>query len=114
MDIEIKDNSDMLSTFILKGEFDIYNTVIFKKQINERIEKGTRYIICDLTRVSYIDSSGIGSLMVCLSSLKKVEGRFMLVGVKDAVKKVFEITKMISFFEIYDMVSEATASIETI
>ncbi len=103
---------DDVTTFVdLEGDFDIYNTVQLKKKISELVDEGYRNIICNLAQVSYVDSSGIGALMVCLSLLKKKNGRFILMSAYESVKKVLEITKMHTFFEIYDNEEQALASI---
>ncbi|WP_234944332.1 STAS domain-containing protein [Brachyspira intermedia] len=48
--------------------------------------------------VYYIDSSGIGVFISALGAFKKVNGKICFVKVTDPVKKVFELTKINSFF----------------
>jgi len=66
-------------------------------------------VIINLEKVSYIDSSGIGALISSLSNLKKYQGGLKIINVYASVKKVFELTKLTSFFEIYESEGEALA-----
>jgi anti-sigma B factor antagonist len=45
-----------------------------------------------------------------LSNLKKYQGSLKIINVFASVKKVFELTKLTSFFEIYDGEEKALAS----
>jgi len=49
-------------------------------------------------------------LISSLSNLKKVGGAMKLINVYASVRKVFELTKLTSFFEIYDNEADALAA----
>jgi Anti-anti-sigma regulatory factor (antagonist of anti-sigma factor) len=66
--------------------------------------------VINLDKVSYIDSSGIGALISSLSNLKKYQGGLKICNVSGSVRKVFELTKLTSFFEIYDSEQEAISA----
>ncbi|HOJ50793.1 MAG TPA: STAS domain-containing protein [Spirochaetota bacterium] len=91
----------------INGEIDLYNAPDIKDTIKNLIDSGKRQVIINLEKVSYIDSSGIGVLISSLSNLKKVGGALKIINVYASVKKVFELTKLTSFFEIYDSEEEA-------
>jgi len=91
----------------INGEIDLYNAPDIKDTIKNLIDSGKRQVIINLEKVSYIDSSGIGVLISSLSNLKKVGGALKIINVYASVKKVFELTKLTSFFEIYDSEDEA-------
>lgn len=94
----------------INGEIDLYNAPDIKDNIKVLIDEGKRQIIINLEKVSYIDSSGIGVLISSLSNLKKVGGALKIINVYASVKKVFELTKLTSFFDIFDGEDEAIAS----
>lgn len=112
LQIDIRKHDDKTVFLDLAGDFDIYNTVQIKKDIAALVEQGHKHIVCNLEKVGYIDSSGIGALMVSLSLVKKHEGRFILLNVYESVKKVLEITKMTTFFEIFSSEDEILDSID--
>ena len=93
----------------IQGEIDLYNAPEIKDAIQKLIEQQKYNIIINLEKVSYIDSSGIGALISSLSNLKKYQGSLKIINVYASVKKVFELTKLTSFFEIYDSEDEALA-----
>ncbi len=99
-----------IAVFDINGEIDLYNAPEIKDKIKEEMNKGKVNIIINLDKVSYIDSSGIGVLISSLSNLKKVGGALKLINVYASVRKVFELTKLTSFFDIYDNESDALAA----
>jgi len=104
--IEVREHDSKTVFIDLDGDFDIYNTVEIKNQVNDLISRDFTNIVFNFKNVGYIDSSGIGATMVILSQMKKAGGRFILMNVFDSVKRVFEITKMTTFFEIINSEEE--------
>ncbi len=96
--------------FDITGEIDLYNAPEIKEKIKEEMNKNKVNIIINLDKVTYIDSSGIGVLISSLSNLKKVGGALKLINVYASVRKVFELTKLTSFFDIYDSEADAITS----
>lgn len=94
----------------VNGEIDLYNAPEIKDTINKLIEEKKYNVVINLDKVSYIDSSGIGALISSLSNLKKYQGGLKICNVSGSVRKVFELTKLTSFFEIYDSEQEAIAA----
>ncbi len=109
MEIEVR-NRDKVAILDINGEIDLYNAPEIKSKIGELMESGKSDIIINLEKVSYIDSSGIGVLISSLSSLKKAGGSLKIINVFASVRKVFELTKLTSFFDIYDSEDNAMNS----
>ncbi|MBL8993564.1 MAG: STAS domain-containing protein [Spirochaetia bacterium] len=97
----------------IDGEIDLYNAPEIKDTIKAQMDGGHKKIIINLENVSYIDSSGIGALISSLSNLKKIGGGLKIINVYDSVRKVFELTKLTSFFEIYDSEEEAVSAYQS-
>ena len=100
---------DGITILDIQGEIDLYNAPEIKDIIQKLIEAQKYNVIINLEKVSYIDSSGIGALISSLSNLKKYQGGLKIINVCASVKKVFELTKLTSFFEIYESEGEALA-----
>jgi len=109
MEINQREKNDIIILDIT-GEIDLYNAPEIKDIINTLIEKQKYNVIINLEKVTYIDSSGIGALISSLSNLKKYQGGLKIINVFASVRKVFELTKLTSFFEIFDSEDEAVAS----
>lgn len=97
----------------LTGEVDLYHAPKIKDVVLEKIKEGHDNIIIDLEKVTYIDSTGIGSLIFSRTTINKNGGNLILINIKDSVKKIFELTKLNSFFKICEDVDHALSSITT-
>ena len=106
MEINRRETGDIV-IFDINGEIDLYNAPEIKEKIKDELNKNKVNVIINLDRVSYIDSSGIGVLISSLSNLKKIGGALKLINVYASVRKVFELTKLTSFFDIYDNEDDA-------
>ena len=82
-------------------------TLELHETVKKEIEKGFNKIIIDLSKVKWMNSSGLGIIMGCLTSLRNAEGDLKLCGVTEKVKSLFMITKLITLFETYTTADEA-------
>ena len=78
-----------------------------EKQVDEVIRQNEKWVIFDLSRVTFIDSSCVGTLVIALSRLKKAGGTLRLTGVKDMVEGVLKLTQATKIIETYRTVAEA-------
>ncbi len=85
--------------------------VAFKEKLEELRDSGKTKVIIDLSKADFMDSSGIGALIGALTTMKKVDGEVKLAGMKDRIKNLFLLTRLLGpVFEDYDTVEEAAAS----
>ena len=68
-------------------------------------------IVLDLTRLSYLDSAGVGAVVSCGKRAAE-SGRVMKIAIATAgpVRRIFEITQLERGFEIFDDAAKAAAS----
>jgi len=78
-----------------------------EQAVDELIRQHETRVIFDLSGVPFIDSSGIGTIVRCLTKLKKVGGTLRLTGVKGMVEGVFKLTQIDKVLEIYPTAAEA-------
>jgi len=83
----------------------------FRTQWSEAINGGAKVLVILLGKVPMIDSSGVGSLMRCYSSLKAVGGRVKLVAATEVVRQTLSVTHLDKLFDFYDDEPSALASI---
>jgi anti-sigma B factor antagonist len=96
----------------IEGEVDLYNAPQIKDVVSKNVQDGFIKVIINLDGVTYIDSSGIGSLIFCRSLLKQNNGALCILKIHDSVKRVFELTKLTSIFSVFDDEMEALESFE--
>ncbi len=85
----------------IKGDVDLYSSPQVRKAIIALAEKKTPVILVDLHEVSYMDSSGVATLVEGLQQAGKYQGKFKLFGLSPAVQEVFELSRLDKVFEIY-------------
>jgi anti-sigma B factor antagonist len=86
----------------------------FRAQWSGAIYGGAKVLVILLGKVPMIDSSGVGSLMRCYSSLKAVGGRVKLVAASEVVRQTLGVTHLDKLFDFYDDEPAALASIPTV
>jgi anti-sigma B factor antagonist len=68
-------------------------------------------IVLELKDLEYIDSQGVGTLVSVLNRTREIGGDVKLAGVKnELVRKVLELTKMPTIFQIFDDAQQAVSS----
>jgi len=85
----------------------------FKDKIEELKDAGKTRVVIDLSKADFMDSSGIGALIGALTSIKKADGDMKLAGMKDRIKNLFLLTRLLGpVFDDYDTIEEAAKSFE--
>ena len=73
-----------------------------------RMEKANKInVLFDLSKMTHIDSSGLGILVQVLQKAKAGGGKVVLAALQQAPKIVFDITKVSRVFEIVPTVADA-------
>jgi anti-sigma B factor antagonist len=78
-----------------------------EQQVDSLIRANELRVILDLSQVTHIDSAAIGSVVRCLSQLKKFGGSLRLAGVKGMIEGTLKLTKVDKLIQIYSTASEA-------
>ena len=100
---------DGVTVFQVSGEINISTSPDFKKHLEKQPAKK---IIIDLEKVSYIDSSGLATLVEILKKTKLQGGSLALAGMSDKVRSLFEITKLDKLFLVVKNQEEALGRIK--
>ena len=79
------------------------------KNLKSRIGKGTKNVLFDFRNVRWINSTGIGSILGCLTTLQKKGGDVRFVNLVGATRRYFEMTKIDTVVKIYDHLDDAVA-----
>ncbi|HSP45441.1 MAG TPA: STAS domain-containing protein [Chthoniobacterales bacterium] len=95
----------------LEGEIDLHVSPRVAQALGVMIEKKPTRLVIDLSAVSYIDSSGLAVLIEGMQNVEAYGGKFILVGLHDNVKPIFEIARLDRVFIILPDVDAALAAI---
>lgn len=92
------------------GEVDVYTAPGLREQLIKLVGQGSIHVVVDLSRVEFLDSTGLGVLVGALKRLRAVGGTLGLVCAHERLLKVFRITALDRVFALYDTVEAATAA----
>ena len=107
----MSDSSTVLGILALEGDIDLYQTPVVKEKLNELIDRKTERILVDLSRVNYIDSSGLALFIECLQRIATYEGKLGLFGLQPTVSHIFEIARLDQVLHIYPDETTARAAL---
>ena len=67
-------------------------------------------VVLDLSKVEFIDSSGLGALVSCLRQAHATGGDIKLYGLGKSARALFELVRMHRVFEVFNNADEAISS----
>jgi anti-sigma B factor antagonist len=74
------------------------------------IDEKPKRLVVDLSRVPYVDSSGLAVLIGAMQSLELDGGVFMFVGAQEAVRLILESARLDQYFHLFPNVDAALAA----
>ena len=104
---------DDATTVTVSGDVDLYSSPEVRKIIMALTEEETPFILIDLHGVQYMDSSGIATLVEGLQQVGKYDGRLILYGLNNAVREVFELSRLDRVFQIFPNAEAAQQSLQS-
>jgi anti-sigma B factor antagonist len=94
----------------IAGEVDMHNSPAVRTELLAAAGRRPPLILVDLSRVEYIDSSGLATLVECLQHAAVYGGKLALVGARRATMDVFAISRLDRVFSFYASEDEALAA----
>jgi anti-sigma B factor antagonist len=91
----------------LMGEPDTEN---LRDKIYSLLQEGFNKIVVDMKGVRWISSSGLGTLIAALTSVRNKSGDLRLANITEKVESLFAITQLVKVFKTYETVDRAVAS----
>jgi anti-anti-sigma factor len=77
--------------------------------VRTSLVNGERKIVINFSKVSYLDSSGVGELVGCYTSIKGKGGELRICGMNSKIFSLIKMTSLHSVFEVKDTEEEALA-----
>lgn len=81
-----------------------------KDKIDGLVKAGSNKILLNMKKVSFMDSSGVGELVSCYTTVSRSGGKLKLFNLNDKVHDLLQITQLISVFETFDDEAKAIGS----
>jgi anti-sigma B factor antagonist len=106
MEIPVESVGDVTVATVPVEELDASNAGDFKRDVGPILDAGTK-LVFDLSRLRFVDSSGLGAFISCLRRLNAKGGDVKLCGMSKQVRAVFELVRMHRVFDIRGTRDEA-------
>ncbi len=102
--------SDRPNVLPLEGEIDLHVSPRVAISLAQMAEKKPDRLVVDLSRVSYIDSSGLAVLIEGMQNVERYGGKFAIAGMPETVRPIFEIARLDQVFQVFPDVDAALAA----
>ena len=84
----------------VSGEVDVFSARPLKVALTRELDQGNYSVIVDLSRVAYMDSTGLGVLVAAFKRAHEHHGTIALVGLNRQLLKIFDMTGLNRVFDI--------------
>ncbi|HEV2349979.1 MAG TPA: STAS domain-containing protein [Terriglobia bacterium] len=95
----------------LIGRMDADTNKEFEAAVQQLVQEGSIYLVVDVNELLYINSAGLGSFLRNAKRAQEKGGALLLCNLKGLVKEVFEMTRLISVFPVFESADAACQSI---
>lgn len=110
MKVNVRSEGDVsvvdLSGKITIGEGD----VVLRETVETLLKEGRSKLVLNLSRISYMDSAGIGELVACYKRSREKGGQLKLLNPSGKVYDLLQLTKLEEIFETFRDEGEAIQS----
>jgi anti-anti-sigma factor len=86
----------------IEGRLDTTNFSQLENKIMGHVDSGKINIIVDCTYMDYVSSSGLRIFLMSLKKITSLNGQFVLCGLQENIREIFEISGFTSIFKIYE------------
>lgn len=86
------------------------DAVSLNEKLHELIEDGKTNIVADLSKVKFMNSSGLGMLIGGLTTMRKAGGDLRIANATDKIESLLVITKLITVFKHFKSLDKAIES----
>jgi anti-sigma B factor antagonist len=101
--------TEAAATAVIEGptQFIIDNRAEVRQRIRSQLEQGRATVIIDLSRTEYVDSAGLGTLVLLNKEARAAGGCLVLAGLSDHVRDLLRLVRLDEVFTIAATVEEA-------
>jgi len=99
-----------VTVLTLKGRLTVGESNGLREKVNQLVAASKFNLVMDLSTLDYIDSTGLGNLVIYYTSLKKQGGALKLVNLNKRNIELLLLTKLHTVFEVFDQVPDAVNS----
>ncbi|MBO3463086.1 STAS domain-containing protein [Aetokthonos hydrillicola Thurmond2011] len=83
------------------GNFDGRKGRQVYEEMTRAIALGTKTILIDFQDITFMDSSGFGTMLLALRIVRQKQGRLVICSINEQIRMIFEISDTIKLFEFF-------------
>lgn len=102
--------TESAKVFAPAGAIDLHVSPEMRGSLREIIDQKPKRLVVDLSRVPYVDSSGLAVLIGAMQSLEHEGGVFLLAGAQEGVRTILESARLDQYFRLFPTVADACAA----
>ena len=111
MALEIEEHQvEGVTVLALKGRITVGEVTPVREKITQLLAEGRNKIVLDLANVDYIDSTGLGNLVISYTQVKKTEGALKLLNLNKRNVELLALTRLHTIFEVFAQETDAVNS----
>jgi anti-anti-sigma factor len=107
LDVESRQTDSGVTVLAPTGRLDVAGAPALKDAVSEAMKNGKPRLVIDMEGVSFVDSSGLGSVVAALKQVRTSQGDLRLAAPNQQVRVVLELTTLDRVFPYYATVEEA-------
>src|SRR3982750_2459064 len=89
------------------AQFIVDNRADVRQRVRAELEQGRTTVVVDLSRTEYVDSAGLGTLVLLNKEARAAGGCLVLAGLSDHVRDLLRLVRLDEVFVIVASVEDA-------
>jgi anti-sigma B factor antagonist len=110
MDLSTKTEERLRIVSVQDSRIDAVVAIEFKDAMRRQTDGGPDIVVLDLSRVEFIDSSGLGAIVAAMKHMG-ADRKLALAGLTPTVQRVFQLTRMDTVFSVFPTLDGALAEL---
>jgi len=107
LDLKVEEQSKGVALLSVQGEVDLNSSPELRAAMSPHLKKKKKALVVDLQNVSYMDSSGIATLVEAMKVGQKCGVKFRLAAPSPAVMEVFKMAHLDRIFDLHPSPEDA-------
>jgi anti-sigma B factor antagonist len=107
LDVQSRQTEAGVTVLAPSGRLDVAGAPMLKDAVSDAVKNGKPRLVIDLEGVSFVDSTGLGSVIAALKMVRSSQGDLRLAAPNQQVRVVLELTTLDRVFPYFATVEEA-------
>jgi anti-sigma B factor antagonist len=107
LEVETRPSANGVTVLAPTGRLDVAGAPALREAIGEATRNAPAKVVIDMEGVSFVDSTGLGSVIAALKQIRGGQGELRLAAPNQQVRVVLELTTLDRVFPYYATVEEA-------